>query len=143
MKQFLILSALIFTVGCTPENNTPGTTIVGATIGGLAGGILGNGSPVGIALGAAVGGAGGYMVGRTMDNNDRAYAEQQVEEIPDGRTVIWTDSRGAVYRLTPSPWYYHADAYCRDYTARTYRNGRVITTYGRVCHQPTHTWIIQ
>lgn len=144
MKLLLTLvSIAIFMTGCAPGNNTPGTTVVGATVGGLAGGVLTHGAPAGIVIGAMLGGIGGYAIGNQMDQNDRQYLEQQVWDIPDNRTIVYTSSRGEVYRVTPSIRYYHADAYCRDYTMRTFVNGRVVTTYGRACHQPTHTWIIQ
>jgi len=64
----LMMLAFVFTfVGCAGMSRTQQTTLSGAGIGAVGGGVLGalvGGSPlVGAAAGAAVGGVAGYIVG--------------------------------------------------------------------------------
>ena len=71
MKRIVIvfvMLAFVFTfVGCAGMSRTQQTTLSGAGIGAVGGGLLGavvGGSPlVGAAIGAGVGGAAGYIVG--------------------------------------------------------------------------------
>ena len=73
MKRILIvffMLAFVFSfVGCAGMSRTQQTTLSGAGIGAVAGGVLGavvGGSPlVGAAVGAGVGGAAGYVVGES------------------------------------------------------------------------------
>jgi uncharacterized membrane protein len=72
MKRIVIIFvmlAFVFTfVGCAGMSRTQQTTLSGAGIGAVGGGLLGaivGGSPlVGAAIGAGVGGAAGYIVGQ-------------------------------------------------------------------------------
>lgn len=64
---FVMLAFVLTFAGCSGMTKTQQTTLSGAGIGAVGGGILGaavGGSPlVGAAIGAGVGGAAGYIVG--------------------------------------------------------------------------------
>ncbi|MFH1703706.1 MAG: YMGG-like glycine zipper-containing protein [Nitrospirota bacterium] len=64
---FIIL-ALVFSFGCTGMTKTQQSTLSGAGIGAVGGGVLGavvGGSPVtGAVIGAGVGGAAGYLLSK-------------------------------------------------------------------------------
>lgn len=65
----LVMFAFVFSfVGCAGMSKTQQTTLSGAGIGAVGGGVLGalvGGSPlVGAAIGTGVGGAAGYMLGQ-------------------------------------------------------------------------------
>lgn len=72
----LVMFAFVFVfVGCAGMSRTQQTTLSGAGIGAVGGGLLGamvGGSPlVGAAIGAGVGGAAGYIVGEQDDGHRR------------------------------------------------------------------------
>jgi len=65
---FIMLAFVFSFAGCAGMSRTQQTTLSGAGIGAVGGGLLGaavGGSPlVGAAVGAGVGGAAGYLIGR-------------------------------------------------------------------------------
>lgn len=79
MKRIVIIFimlAFVFTfVGCAGMSRTQQTTLSGAGIGAVGGGVLGalvGGNPlVGAAIGAGVGGAAGYVVGESGGRHRR------------------------------------------------------------------------
>jgi hypothetical protein len=67
MTAFIILTLVVALAGCAGMTRTQQTTLSGAAIGAVGGGLLGaavGGRPLaGAALGAGVGALGGYIVG--------------------------------------------------------------------------------
>lgn len=57
--------------GCSGMSRTEQTTLSGAGIGAVAGGIIGGGK--GAAIGAGVGAVGGYAVGKSYERDDMRY----------------------------------------------------------------------
>ncbi len=150
MKKIILMTALasvlaVNLAGCTPGNNTPGSTAVGAATGGLLAAALtggGRGSGAAIIAGALVGGTVGYMVGRQMDEQDRINMQNAIVNTPDGQEASWTNDRTSVtYVVEPVETYHYEGRYCRRYKTRVRMDGRWRSAYGRAC-RTHHGWKI-
>lgn len=119
--------------------------ILGGLLGGLAGSRFGEGSGklAAVAGGTLLGYLIGGEIGRSIDANDRACANQVFETVPAGQPVIWTSPRhDREYVLTPAAPYDNNGQYCREYQAEVTVGGRRTNAYGTACRQPDGSWKI-
>lgn len=127
--------------GCAPGQNTGGATAVGAVTGGVLGGVIGGGSGAGIVAGALVGGTLGYLVGRQMDEQDRANMRGAIFNTPVDSDARWTNRRTEItYVVRPVRQYRERRAVCRVYKTKVRVNGRWRTDkLRRACRYPNGT----
>lgn len=120
--------------------------ILGGAVGGAAGSQIGdgNGRLVAVAGGTLLGFLIGGEVGRTLDQADRLCVDQVLEDAPDGRSIVWTDSRtNARYEVTPRETYEASGGrYCREFLSKSTVGGETVQTYGTACRQPDGSWQI-
>lgn len=121
----------------------------GAVLGGLAGSQIGSGSGqmwatgAGVLLGALV----GSDIGASLDNADRAAAQQaqhRAYNAPIGETVTWNNPNSGNYgTYTPTrDGYTSSGRYCREYQQTIYVGGQQEQAYGTACQQPDGSWEI-
>lgn len=123
----------------------------GLAVGAIAGGILGNqvgggsGKVAATVAGAVIGGIVGSEIGRSMDEQDRRYAQQAeydaFERGQSGEPVEWRNADNGHYgEVVPSRPYKRNAMDCRDYTHKVYIDGRAQAMRGTACRNPDGTW---
>ena len=92
--------------GCGPEG--PSKADTGMVVGAVAGGILGNqvgkggGNVAATAIGAVVGGIVGSEIGRSMDEQDRRYAQEaEFEALERGQLVMDQERHTCTWKGEP------------------------------------------
>ena len=128
--------------------------VMGAVIGGIAGGALANEKAgknhkvLATALGVGLGGLIGSSVGASLDRMDRMYLEQAAQKaMENGRSnapVAWSnpDSQNSG-TITPQRAYAVNGTYCREFTQSIFVGGKKQEAYGTACRQPDGTWKVQ
>ena len=128
--------------GCAPGYNTPGSTVVGATAGGLIAAAAGGGA-VGIIAGTLIGGGVGYAIGRDMDRQDRINMSNAIIYTPIDQQATWVNPDSHVtYEVRPIREYRYHGRTCRKYRTRVKIGHRWRTAYGTACHVPGRGWKI-
>ena len=123
----------------------------GLAVGALAGGILGNqvgggsGKVAATIAGAVIGGIVGSEIGRSMDEQDRRYAQEAefsaFERGQSGQVTHWRNPDNGRYgEVVPSRPYKRNAMDCRDYTHKIYIDGRPQAMRGTACRNPDVTW---
>lgn len=131
--------------GCANNQDT------GLAVGALAGGILGNqvgggsGKVAATIAGAVIGGIVGSEIGRSMDEQDRRYAQdaefEAFERGQSGQVTHWRNPDNGRYgEVVPSRPYKRNAMDCRDYTHKVYIDGRPQAMRGTACRNPDGTW---
>lgn len=146
---FILLSGLNI-VGCTPGNNVPGSTLVGATAGGLIASQLfhGDGAFAGVVAGALIGGIVGNKVGNYMDQQDRINMENAIIHTPVNQQARWTSKRPGpqgqrvTYEVRPVRVTHRHNRYCREYRTTVIIGGRRESAFGRACRMSDGQWKI-
>jgi surface antigen len=118
--------------------------IVGGAMGGLAGAQIGggNGRLAAVAGSTLLGFLIGGEIGRTLDQADRLCVDQVLEDVPDGRSIVWNGPRtNERYEVIPRETFETNDGrYCREYLATSTIGGKAVQTYGTACRQPDGSW---
>lgn len=151
--QFKLIGAVVvagvMVAGCGP--NGPNKADTGTLVGAVAGGILGNqvgngtGRVLATAAGAFVGGIVGHSIGQSLDERDRAFAQEAefaaLERGETGRAVPWRNPDSGHYgEVVPRRAYNREGRQCRDFEHTVYIGGRPETMTGRACRNPDGTW---
>jgi surface antigen len=121
--------------------------VIGAVIGGAAGGTIGSqfgkGSEGTVATnggtiaGVLIGGA----IGCSMDEADQACIAQTLEQAPAQHAVAWSNPDGGHYSVVPLEGYEDGKGrICRDYRTTATIEGRQQQLYGTACRQPDGSW---
>lgn len=153
MKVFKVTSVAVacaVMAGCSAAGSPPKQD-QGLVAGAVAGGVLGSqigrgrGSVVGTVLGAVVGGVVGSEIGRSLDQRDRALAQQaEVQAFERGQShqpVRWRNPDNGRYgEIVPGPAYRRGPDDCRDFTHTVYIDGRPQAMRGVACRNPDGTW---
>jgi surface antigen len=148
----MMLMAALFVGAC--ENTMRGAgnkqmigTGTGAVLGGLLGSQVGGGSGRLWATGAGVllGALAGSEIGASLDNADRAYANQannRALSAPIGETIAWNNPDSGNYgNITPTrDGYSTGGRYCREYQQTVVVGGKQQSAYGTACRQPDGSW---
>ena len=147
MKKWLLAGVMaaagLEMTGCTPGNNTMGSTFTGAAAGGLLGGTLFHNTAAGAIGGALLGGVIGNQIGQAMDRQDQANMQNAVANVPVGQQAQWTSQQnGAQYTVRPVKSYTKKHRYCREYQTTVTVNGKTQNAYGKACRQPDGSWKI-
>jgi surface antigen len=130
---FIVLFAL-FVAACETKQGQ------GTAIGGAAGGALGYavGGVPGLIIGGLSGGAAGSIIGRKMDDEDRARAAAAIER---NRQMQWQNPQtGARYEVVPTQTSYRDGRECRDFQMTSYVGGRPDEVNGVACRRPDGRW---
>ena len=154
MKNFaltLMAIASLTLAGCETFQGMGNKQLIGggsgAVLGGLLGSQIGDGSGqmwatgAGVLLGALV----GSEIGASLDNADRAYANQansQAHSAPIGQRVTWNnpESGNSGYIVPTRDGYDSANNYCREYQQTIVVGGKQQSAYGTACRQPDGSW---
>jgi surface antigen len=122
-------------------------TLLGAALGGAAGGLIasevahGTNRPVAIAGGALLGILLGGSIGNAMDQLDERCVGQVLEHAGSDQTVGWRNpDSGAAYEVTPTRTWEEQGRYCREYTTTVLIGGQPKQAYGTACRQPDGSW---
>ncbi len=122
-------------------------TLVGAAVGGAAGGLIasevahGKNRPVAIAGGALLGILIGGSLGNAIDQLDERCVGQVLEHAGSDQTVTWRNpDSGAAYQVTPRRTWEEEGRYCREYTTTVRIDGRPQQAWGTACRQPDGSW---
>jgi surface antigen len=123
-------------------------TLLGAALGGAAGGLIasevahGAHRPAAIAGGALLGILLGGSLGNAMDQLDERCVGQALEHAGSEQTVAWRNpDSGAAYQVTPTrTWQEQDGRYCREYTTTVRIGGKPQQAYGTACRQPDGSW---
>jgi len=155
------LTATMLTA-CTQPNGAPNSGIlnggglnkqdVGTGVGAVGGGVLGSmlgkgtGKIAATIIGAGLGGLIGNQVGKSLDNGDRAVAEQNAQKAMEtaqpGQSMPW-QGQNASGNVTPGNYTQNAQGqYCREYSQTIVINGQKQQSYGNACRQPDGSWQI-
>lgn len=123
-------------------------SLLGAALGGAAGGLIGaevakkgdrsEAILGGTLLGVLIGGA----IGHSMDRVDHGCVGQVLEHAPSDQTVGWRNpDHGTSYGVTPGRTWQEEDGhYCREYTTTVRIGGEPQRAYGKACRQPDGSW---
>lgn len=145
------LLAITLLVGCNTTGGTKQTvgTLGGAVAGGLLGSQIGGGSGrlIAVGAGALLGGFLGGEIGASLDNADKALAQQNAqtafESAPTGTTTSWRNpDSGHSGTVTPTATYQEGGQPCRDYSQTIYVDGKQETAVGKACRNNDGTWTI-
>jgi surface antigen len=149
LRTMLIAAVVLPLAACGA--NGPNKADAGLAVGAVAGGILGNqvgggtGRIAATAIGAVVGGIVGSEIGKTMDQQDRALAQQAeydaLERGSSGVSRQWKNPDNGHYgEMVPSKPYKRGVADCRDYTHKIYIDGQPQAMRGTACRNGDGTW---
>lgn len=121
----------------------------GAVLGGLLGSQVGDGSGrlIATGVGVLVGGLLGSEIGRSLDNADRALAQQanqRAYDAPVGETISWSNPDSGNYgEVTPvRDGTSTSGRYCREFEQTIFVGGRQETAVGTACQNSDGTWQI-
>ncbi len=131
--------------GCETKQDT------GLAIGAITGGIIGHqfgkgsGKALATAAGIVVGGIVGSDIGRSLDRQDRYFAQQAelaaLERGQSGVVVPWRNPESGRYgEVMPGPAFRRGPEDCREYTHTVYIDGRPQVMRGTACRNPDGTW---
>jgi surface antigen len=139
---------VVYVAPCGIHTGTCSRELLGAALGGSAGGLLaaeiasGSDRTSAIVGGALLGVLLGGAIGRSMDQLDHRCVGQILEHAPSRDTVAWINpDSGAAYEVTPIRSYQEADGrYCREYQTTIAIDGKPERGYGSACRQPDGSW---
>lgn len=118
--------------------------IIGGVVGGVIGSQVGSGSgkTAAIIIGTMAGSMIGRQIGQTMDQNDRMYTAQSLNDSRTGETTRWVNpDNGNVYEVTPTRTYETASGPCREFTLDATVGGQTgQEVYGTACLQADGSW---
>jgi surface antigen len=144
---------LVLCCACCMQFSACGTTqeqqgeIIGGVIGGVIGSQIGEGSgqTVAIIVGTMAGSMIGRHVGQTMDQNDRMYTAQTLNDSRTGETTRWTNpDNGNIYEVTPTRTFATGSGPCREFTLDATVGGEPgQEVYGTACLQADGSWRLQ
>jgi surface antigen len=123
-------------------------SVLGAALGGAAGGLLaselaqGDDRTVAIVGGTLLGILVGGAIGDSMDRVDHGCLGQVLEHSPPRETVRWNNpDRRTAYEVTPTDTYREEDGrYCREYQTTIAIDGKLERAHGTACRQPDGSW---
>lgn len=122
-------------------------TLIGAAVGGAAGGLIasevahGKHRPEAIAGGALLGILLGGSIGNAIDQVDERCVGQVLEHAGSDQSVNWRNpDTGASYQVTPRRTWEEEGRYCREYTTTVRIDGRPQQAWGTACRQPDGSW---
>jgi surface antigen len=154
MKNVILstmLIAALFVSACNTLQGAGNKQLIGggsgAVLGGLLGSQVGGGSGrlwatgAGVLLGALV----GSEIGASLDNADRAYANQANQRAlaaPIGEQISWSNpnSGNSGYIVPTRDGYSSSGRYCREYQQTVVVGGKQQSAYGTACRQPDGSW---
>ena len=153
LRTSLVAAALTLGLaGCGPDGPNKADTglAVGAITGGLIGSAVGNGNGkiAAAAIGAFVGGVVGNEIGRSLDEQDRRFAQQAeyaaLERGRSGERTEWRNpDSGHAGSITPIRTYQTSDGvHCREFTQTIWVEGRAERAHGTACREPDGSWWI-
>ena len=122
--------------------------IVGAALGGTAGGLIassiakGSDRPAAIVGGVLLGALLGGAIADAMDPLDRGCLGQVLEHGSSNQPVRWENpDRASEVLVTPTRTYRETSGdYCREYQTTVRIGGREEQAFGRACRQPDGSW---
>jgi len=148
----LMVAGVLGFGGCAQNpDGTGNKRVVGAMTGAAVGGLLGShmgrggGRLVATAMGVFVGGLIGHEIGRSLDEADRARAQQamsRAQAAPIGETIEWNNPKsGHSGTYTPvRDGTSSSGNYCREFQQTVTIGGKTERAYGTACRQPDGSW---
>lgn len=142
----LSITLTLIVSGCGTTQAQQGE-VIGGVVGGLIGTQIGDGSgqTTAIIIGTLAGSMIGRQIGETMDQNDRLYTAQTLNNNRTNQPSMWTNpDNGNVYEVTPTRTYEAESGPCREFTLDATVGGQPNEdVYGTACLQADGTWRLQ
>ncbi|NOX70553.1 MAG: glycine zipper 2TM domain-containing protein [Gammaproteobacteria bacterium] len=149
MTRLGMLAGIALVVGISGCGTTQARQgeVIGGVVGGLIGNQIGDGSgrTAAIIIGTLAGSMIGREVGESMDQNDRMYAAQTLNDNRTGESMMWTNpDNGNVYEVTPTRTYEVETGPCREFTLNaSVGGGPNQEVYSTACLQADGSWKLQ
>ncbi len=148
-----MLAAALGLGACNTLQGAGNKQIIGTGAGAVAGGLLGSqvgggkGQLWATGAGVLLGGLLGSEIGASLDNADRAMAQQAQQRaysVPVGETISWSNPQSGNHgTYTPRrDGYSSSGRYCREYQQDIVVGGKRQSGYGTACQQPDGSWEI-
>ncbi len=122
-------------------------TLIGAALGGAAGGLIASEVADGKHRGQAIAGGAllgillGGSIGNAIDQLDERCVGQVLEHAGSDQSVRWRNpDSGAAYQVTPGRTWQEEERYCREYTTTVRIDGKPQQAWGTACRQPDGSW---
>jgi len=144
MLMSIALGMQVYGCGTTHEQQGE---IIGGVVGGVAGSQIGDGTGTTIAIivGTMAGSMIGRHIGETMDQSDRMYTAESLNNSRTGEPTRWVNpDNGNVYAVTPTRTFETSSGPCREFVLDATIDGtRDRDVHGIACLQPDGTWQLQ
>lgn len=140
---FVILILVFLTSSCMATKGQQGA-VGGAAGGALLGQLIG-GDTKSTLIGATLGGLVGYIIGNEMDKYDREQLNKTYETTPSYEKTSWVNpDTGKEYSVTPQPAYQDTtnDRVCRKAEIEAIIDGKKEITEAIACRE-NGRWVIQ
>ena len=142
-----VLSVCWLLSSCETTTHGQQGEVLGGILGGVAGAQVGkgHGRTAAIILGSLAGSMIGRHIGETMDDTDRMFAAQTLNDYRTGETRTWVNpDNGYRYALTPTRTHQHATGPCREFRLDATIGGQSDRElYGTACLQADGSWLVQ
>lgn len=146
-----LMSALAFGSGCASQEEEPlldeseAGQILGGVAGAAAGSQVGEGSgqTVATVAGALIGAVVGERLGARMEEDDRRYTAQVLEENRTGETASWENpDTGNEFEVTPVETFEDSGRPCREFEFRVETDNGSDVEERTACREADGTWEI-
>jgi surface antigen len=142
-NTFVILILVFLTSSCMATKGQQGA-VGGAAGGALLGQLIGRDTKSTL-IGATLGGLVGYIIGNEMDKYDREQLNRTYESTPSNEKTSWVNpDTGNEYSVTPQPAYQDSqyDRVCRKAEIEAVIDGKKEITEAVACRE-NGRWVIQ
>ncbi len=125
------------------------TEEIGAVVGGAVGGAIGSkhgndsNRPVAILVGTVIGAVVGAKIGRSIEDADRACMGHALELAGENQTVVWKNSAGVAYELTPTHNLGDKANPCREFVTKVSSGRNADAVKGVACRQKNGDWVFK
>ena len=142
---FLLTTGVI--AGCETTSHAQQGEVIGGVLGGVLGAQVGEGrgKTAAIILGTLAGSMIGRHIGESMDDTDRMYTAQTLNNTKTGQSTTWVNpDNGNEYTVTPTRTFEQAEGPCREFRLDANVGDQDDQeVYGTACLQADGSWLVR
>jgi surface antigen len=142
---FLLMAGVI--ASCETTSHSQQGEIIGGVLGGVIGAQVGEGrgKTAAIILGTLAGSMVGRHIGESMDDTDRMYTAQTLNNAKTGQSTTWINpDNGNEYTVTPTRTFEQTEGPCREFRLDASVGGQDDQeVYGTACLQADGSWLVR
>jgi surface antigen len=142
---FLLTTGVI--AGCETTSHAQQGEVIGGVLGGVLGAQVGEGrgKTAAIILGTLAGSMIGRHIGESMDDSDRMYTAQTLNDAKTGQSTTWVNpDNGNEYTVTPTRTFEQTEGPCREFRLDANVGGQNDQeVYGTACLQADGSWLVR